>query len=79
LPVTGLAIGAVFTLGMRDGVLMAVCIAAQEASITASYGLIMLHVAVAVHHRILRNGLWPVVVPIFKERAREQVRIETLP
>ena len=54
---------------------MDVCIAAQEASITASYGLIMLHVAVAVHHRILHNGVWPVLVPIFKE----QVRIETLP
>jgi tetrahydromethanopterin S-methyltransferase subunit E len=70
LPVTGLAIGAVFTLGMRGGALMDVWIAAQEARITASYGLIMLHVAVAVHHRILRNGVWSVVVLIFKERAR---------
>ena len=74
MPVTGLAIGLVFTLRMRDGALMDVCIAAQEASITVSYGLIMLHVAVAVHHRILRYGVWPVMVLIFKGWAREQVK-----
>ena len=48
IAVTGLAIGVVFTLGLRDGALMGFCIAAHEASITASYALITLHVAAAV-------------------------------
>ncbi|MGB2497151.1 MAG: cytochrome b, partial [Planktomarina sp.] len=62
--VSGLAIGVVFTLGMRDGALMELCIAAHEASIAASYGLITLHVAAAVYRRVLGDGVWSVMVPI---------------
>ena len=74
IAVTGLAIGVVFTLGMRDGALMGFCIAAHEASITASYALITLHVAAAVYHRFLRDGVWSAMVPLFKERSRDQVK-----
>ena len=56
--VSGLAIGVVFTLGMHSGALMEFCIAAHEVSITASYGLIMLHVAAALYHRALSDGVW---------------------
>jgi cytochrome b561 len=67
-------IGVVFTLGLRDGALMGFCIAANEASITASYALITLHVAAAVYHRFLRDGVWSAMVPLFKERSRDQVK-----
>jgi cytochrome b561 len=64
----------VFTLGLRDGALMGFCIAAHEASITASYALITLHVAAVVYHRFLRDGVWSAMVPLFKERSRDQVK-----
>ena len=70
--VSGLAIGVVFTLGMRDGALMELCIAAREASIAASYGLITLHVAAAVYHRVLGDGVWSAMVPILKERPKRR-------
>ena len=70
--VSGLAIGVVFTLGMRDGALMELCIAAHEASIAASYGLITLHVAAAVYHRVLGDGVWSAMVPILKERPKRR-------
>ena len=75
IAVTGLAIGVVFTLGLRDGALMGFCIAAHEASITASYALITLHVVAAVYHRFLRDGVWSAMVPLFKERSRDQVKV----
>ena len=68
--VSGLAIGVVFTLGMHSGALMEFCIAAHEVSITASYGLIMLHVAAARYHRASSDGVWSAMVPLFKERPR---------
>ena len=72
IAVTGLAIGVVFTLGMRNGALMELCIAAHEASIAASYGLITLHVAAAVYHRVLGDGVWSAMVPILKERPKRR-------
>ena len=74
IAVTGLAIGVVFTLGMRDGALIYLFIEAHEASIAGSYGLITLHVAAAVYHRVLGDGVWSAMVPLFKERSRDQVK-----
>ena len=74
--ITGLAIGVVFTLGLRGSALMEFCIAAHEASIAVSYGLIALHIAAALFHLILRDGVWSAMVPIFKEGAREGPREE---
>ena len=74
IAVTGLAIGVVFTLGLRDGALMGFCIAAHEASITASCALITLHVAAAVYHRFLCDGVWSAMVPLFKERTTVQAK-----
>ena len=74
--ITGLDIGVVFTLGLRGSALMEFCIAAHEASIAASYGLIALHIAAALFHLILRDGVWSAMVPIFKEGAREGPREE---
>ena len=68
--ISGLAIGVVFTLGLRGSALMKFCIAAHEASIAASYGLIALHIAAALFHLILRDGVWSAMVPIFKEGPR---------
>ena len=68
--VSGLAIGVVFTLGMHSGAFMEFCIAAHEVSITASYGLIMLHVAAALYHRASSDGVCSEMVPRFKERPR---------
>jgi len=55
---------------MHSGALMEFCIAAHEVSITASYGLIMLHVAAALYHRALSDGVCSEMVPLFKERPR---------
>ena len=39
----------------------------HETSVTASYWLIGLHIAAALYHRYLRDGVWSAMVPIWRE------------
>ena len=64
---SGLIIGALYTHLGPEGVLISVAVFIHETSVTASYWLIGLHIAAALYHRYLRDGVWSAMVPIWRE------------
>ena len=64
---SGLIIGAVYTLFGPDGLLINIALFIHEISVTASYWLIALHIAAALYHRLLRDGVWSAMVPVWRE------------
>ena len=64
---SGLIIGVLYTLFRPEGLLISVALFIHEASVTASYWLIGLHIAAALYHRFLCDGVWSAMVPIWRE------------
>ena len=67
IAVSGILIGGIYWIGLKDGLLIDGTIAVHESAVTASYWLIGLHVAAAVFHRLKQDGVWSSMVPIWKE------------
>ena len=67
IAVSGILIGGIYWIGMKDGLLIEGIIAVHELAVTASYWLIGVHVAAAVFHRLKQDGVWSSMVPIWKE------------
>ena len=68
IPLTGLLIGYLFSLGFKDGFLINLIIGAHEFSVAIIYWLIGIHVLAATYHRLKRDGVWSSMVPFFKEK-----------
>lgn len=64
---SGLFIGALYSYGVTQGLLMNSVIALHEASVTASYYLIAVHVLAAIYHRLLGDRVWSAMVPLWRE------------
>ena len=64
---TGLIIGLLFWLGFTDGFLIEAIIVIHEFGIPLMYWLIAIHVAAAIYHRLLKDGVWTSMVPFWKE------------
>ena len=64
---SGLIIGALYTSFGPEGVLISLAVFIHETSVTASYWLIGLHIAAALYHRFLHDGVWSAMVPIWRE------------
>ena len=67
IAVSGILIGGIYWIGMKDGLLIEGIIAVHELAVTASYWLIGVHVAAALFHRLKQDGVWSSMVPIWKE------------
>ena len=67
IAVSGILIGGIYWIGLKDGLLIDGTIAVHELGVTASYWLIGVHVAAAVFHRLKQDGVWSSMVPIWKE------------
>ena len=68
IPLTGLLIGYLFSLGFKDGLLINIIIGAHEFSVAIIYWLIGIHVLASVYHRLKRDGVWSAMVPFFREK-----------
>ena len=68
IPFTGLLIGLLFWLGLKDGLLINLVVGAHELSVSIIYWLIGLHVLAAVYHRLKNDGVWSSMVPFWKEK-----------
>ena len=68
IPFTGLLIGLLFWLGLKDGLLINLVVGAHELSVSIIYWLIGLHVLAAVYHRLKNDGVWSSMVPLWKEK-----------
>ena len=68
IPFTGLLIGLLFWLGLKDGLLINLVVGAHELSVSIIYWLIGLHVLAAIYHRLKNDGVWSSMVPLWKEK-----------
>ena len=68
IPLTGLLIGLLFWLGLKEGLLINLVVGAHELSVSIIYWLIGLHVLAAVYHRLKNDGVWSSMVPLWKEK-----------
>ena len=72
IPLTGLLIGLLFWLGIKDGFLIDIAVGAHEFAVSVIYWLIGLHILAAVYHRLKRDGVWSSMVPFLKEKSYEK-------
>ena len=68
IPFTGLLIGLLFWLGLKEGLLINLVVGAHELSVSIIYWLIGLHILAAVYHRLKNDGVWSSMVPFWKEK-----------
>ena len=68
IPFTGLLIGLLFWLGLKEGLFINLVIGAHELSVSIIYWLIGLHILAAVYHRLKNDGVWSSMVPLWKEK-----------
>ena len=72
IPLTGLLIGLLFWLGLKDGFLIDIAVAAHEFAVSVIYWLISLHILAAIYHRLKRDRVWSSMVPFLKEVDNEK-------
>lgn len=75
LPLTGLAIAALYTQGVGEEALaMDVAIGLHGLSADLSYVLIVIHVVAALYSRVKGEGVWTSMVPVFTETGPSENR-----
>ena len=67
LPLSGLVIAGLFSLGIVEGQMQNIALLVHEFSADFSYLLIVVHILAALWSRIKGDGVWASMVPIFKE------------
>ena len=73
IALSGILIGGIYWMEMKEGLLIAGIITVHELAVTASYWLIGLHIAAAVFHRFKNDGVWNSMVPVWKETETKQI------
>ena len=70
IPISGLMIALVFWLDYKSGFLIETIVGIHEFLITLFYWLIAAHVLGALYHRLIKDGVWSSMVPIWKEESK---------
>ena len=65
---SGLLIGFLFWIKVKDGILIDIIIIFHELNINLLYWFIGVHIIAATFHRLKRDGVWSSMVPFFKEK-----------
>ena len=65
---SGLLIGFLFWLELKDGFITNIVIIFHELNINLLYWFIGIHILAATYHRLKRDGVWSSMVPFFKEK-----------
>jgi cytochrome b561 len=68
IPLSGLMIGLLFWLELKDGMLINTVIEAHEFAVSIIYWLIGIHILAAIYHRLKKDGVWSSMVPLWKEK-----------
>ena len=72
LPLSGLCIAGLYTLGITRGLMQDFAVGLHEFSASLSYLLIIIHVVGAVYSRMKGEGIWTSMVPVWKEDKSSQ-------
>ena len=65
---SGLLIGFLYRIGLKDGTLIDVIIIFHELNVNMLYWFIGIHIVAASYHRLKRDGVWSSMVPFLKEK-----------
>ena len=68
IALSGLAIGYLFSIGLKDGFFVDLIVAIHEFLVSTIYWLISVHVIAAIFHRFKRDGVWNSMVPFWREK-----------
>ena len=68
IPLSGLMIGLLFWLDLKDGILINIVIEAHEFAVSVIYLLIGIHIVAATYHRLKKDRVWSSMVPVWKEK-----------
>ena len=66
IALTGLGIGGLYWIGLKEGLIIEAVISIHEFSVTATYWLVGIHILAAVYHRFKADGVWSAMVPFAK-------------
>ena len=66
IALSGLFIGFLYWLGLKNGIIIDIIIGWHETSVSVVYWLIGIHLLGAIYHRIKNDGVWNSMVPILK-------------
>ncbi len=72
IPTTGMVIGSLYWSGTKNGSAMEFWLLLHEISVNSCYFLIGSHIIAAVYHRQKGDGIWNAMVPIWKERDKDE-------
>ncbi|MGA1166730.1 MAG: cytochrome b/b6 domain-containing protein [bacterium] len=67
LPVSGLVIAFLFSLGFKDGLLQAAAMGLHDFSASLSYWLIGIHILAAIYSRLKGEKIWHAMVPFWNK------------
>ena len=65
---SGLLIGFLFWIELKDAIITDIVIIFHELNITLLYWLIGIHILAATYHRLKKDGVWSSMVPFLKEK-----------
>ena len=71
LPVSGLMIAFLFSIGFKEGLLQALALGLHDFSASLSYWLIGIHILAAVYSRLKGEKIWHAMVPFWNEEDSE--------
>ena len=63
---SGLAIGGLYWLGLKSGIIITTFIGWHEVSVSIVYWLVGLHLIGAIYHRFKNDGVWESMTPTLK-------------
>ena len=66
IALTGLGIGGLYWIGLKEGLIMEAVISIHEFSVTATYWLVGIHILAALYHRFKADGVWSARGPCAK-------------
>ena len=64
---SGLLIGYLFWIGLKDGLLIEFTIYIHEFFVSLIFWLILIHILAAFYHRLRKDNVWSSMVPFWKE------------
>jgi len=67
IALTGLMIGGLYWLGMREGFVIEAVISIHEVAVSSTYWLVSIHILAAIFHRFKKDGVWSAMVPFSKK------------